>query len=85
MKKNSTGHRSRKRSAKIREESLTIGLDLGDKTSRYCVLDGGGEVVAERSVATTKKRMAQMFGAMRRCRIALANTPLQPAAEKRRC
>jgi len=71
MKKNSTGHRSRKRSAKIREESLTIGLDLGDKTSRCCVLDGGGEVVAERSVATTKKGMAQMFGAMRRCRIAL--------------
>jgi len=71
MKKNSTCHRSPKRGAKVREEWLTIGLDLGDKTSRYCVLDGHGEVAKEGSVATTKKGMAQVFGAMRRCRIAL--------------
>ncbi len=25
------------------EEPLTIGLDLGDKTSRYCVLGSNGE------------------------------------------
>ena len=46
-------------------------MDLGDKTSRYCVLDDEGEVMAERSVATTKKGMLQAFGAMERCRIAL--------------
>ncbi|MDQ2949627.1 MAG: IS110 family transposase [Acidobacteriota bacterium] len=50
---------------------MTIGMDLGDKTSRYCVLDGNGEVVQEGSVATTKKGMGQVFGALRRCRIAL--------------
>jgi hypothetical protein len=43
-------------------------MDLGDKTSRYCVLDDEGEVMAERSVATTKKGMLQAFGAMERCR-----------------
>jgi transposase len=56
---------------KIEEEALTIGIDLGDKSSQYCVLNAAGEVTAERSVATTKQGMAQAFGARKRCRIAL--------------
>ena len=35
--------------------SITIGMDLGDKISCYCVLDNEGQVVQEGSVATTKK------------------------------
>jgi transposase len=50
---------------------LTIGMDLGDRSSRYCVLDAAGDVVVERSVATTRKGMEQAFGAMARSRIAL--------------
>jgi transposase len=50
---------------------VTIGMDLGDRTSRYCVLDSSGSVVEEASVATTKKAMLQTFGAMKRCRIAI--------------
>jgi transposase len=50
---------------------MTIGMDLGDRTSRYCVLNEAGEVTAERSVATTKKAMLQRFGAAQRCRIAI--------------
>jgi len=50
---------------------MTVGMDLGDKTSRYCVLDGSGSVVKESSVATTKKAMLQTFGAMKRRRIAI--------------
>jgi transposase len=50
---------------------MTIGMDLGDKTSRYCVLDEHGEVVEEQSVATTKKGMQRVFGARKRCRIAI--------------
>ena len=46
-------------------------MDLGDKTSRYCLIDSNGEVAKEGSVATTKKGMNQVFGAMRRCRIAI--------------
>ena len=49
----------------------TIGLDLGDKTCRYCALDAAGEVEWERSVATTKKAMRQAFGRIGPCRIAL--------------
>jgi transposase len=50
---------------------MTIGMDLGDKTSRYCVLDDQGEIVREGSVATTKKAMLQTFGALKRCRMAI--------------
>jgi transposase len=46
-------------------------MDVGDKSSRYCVLGGDGEVSSEGSVATTKKAMVQKFSGMHRCRIAV--------------
>src|SRR5882672_8160759 len=70
MKKNNTEKESRKRGL-AGESGLTIGLALGDKTSRYCVLDKRGEVVQEGSVATTRKGLEQVFGSRKRCRIAL--------------
>src|SRR5690348_3833146 len=51
--------------------SLTIGMDLGDKTSRYCVLDQENAVVKEGVVSTTKGGMWQEFGSIARCRIAI--------------
>ena len=74
MKKNIRNAKSPMRSTitKIRKsDRLTIGVDLGDKTSRYCALNAAGEVLAEGSCATTKRGMAQIFGAMPRCRIAI--------------
>jgi transposase len=71
MKKHSTVKQSPKRATVRKKEPITIGMDLGDKTSRYCVLAGNGEPVSEGSVATTKKAMTQKFSRMRRCRIAL--------------
>jgi transposase len=71
MKKNSTVRQSPKRAATRKEGPITIGLDLGDKTSRYCVLGADGEPLSEGSVATTKKAMLQKFSGVRRCRIAL--------------
>jgi len=53
-----------------RARTVTIGMDLGDKTSRYCVLEED-RVIQESSVATTQPGMRQAFGKMRRCRIAL--------------
>jgi len=32
---------------------LTIGVDLGDRWSCYCVLDEAGEILLEEKVATT--------------------------------
>jgi len=53
------------------EHKLTIGLDLGDRSSWYCVLEERGEVVLEQKLSTTPKAMREVFGAMPRCRIAL--------------
>src|SRR5260370_40001719 len=50
---------------------LTIGLDLGDRSSWYCVLDEVGEVLQEQKLSTTPKVMRDVFGAMPHCRIAL--------------
>ncbi|MEP6961445.1 MAG: IS110 family transposase [Acidobacteriota bacterium] len=70
MKKNSTKTQSSKRSKKAAEPN-TIGMDLGDKSSRYCVLDSSGEVRLEAAVATTRPGLQGAFGKMSRCRIAM--------------
>lgn len=78
MKQNNTLERSPKRGAKSPRGRLTIGLDLGDKSSRYCVLDEHGEVLREASAATTKKGLCQAFGAQPQCRMALEVGPHSP-------
>jgi len=55
----------------ILEGRLTIGLDLGDRSSAYCVLNEAGEIVLEHKLATTPEAMEQVFGSMPRCRIAM--------------
>ena len=50
---------------------LTIGLDLGDRNSWYCVLDEAGQIQLEQRVRTTAKALREVFGAMARSRIAL--------------
>lgn len=49
----------------------TVGIDLGDKTSRYHVVDKAGAMKKEGCTATTKKGMAATFAKMTRSRIAL--------------
>jgi transposase len=39
----------------FKEPKLTIGLDLGDRTSHYCILDEAGKVILEHSLPTTPK------------------------------
>ena len=60
-----------KKDEKVAIQKLTIGLDLGDRWSWYCVLDEAGEVVLEQKVATTPKAMKEVFGGMPRSRLAL--------------
>ena len=69
MQKISTLPRSGSRIFKGRQ--LTIGLDLGDRWSWYCVLDEGGEIVLEHRLTTTPEAMKQVFGGTPRSRIAL--------------
>lgn len=69
MQKISTMRRSGKRISK--KGQLTIGLDLGDRWSSYCVLDEDGEIMLEQKVATTLGAVRQAFAEMPRCRIAM--------------
>src|SRR5450755_3439868 len=69
MKKISTA--TTKKVEKNASQKLTIGLDLGDRWSWYCVLDEAGEVVLEQKVATTPKAMKEVFSGMPRSRLAL--------------
>ena len=69
MKKPSTTTVFRMR--KLQDGRLTIGLDLGDRSSFYCVLNGAGDVVLEAKVATNPEAMRQTFEMMPRSRIAL--------------
>ena len=58
-------------SGNLSQAQLTIGLDLGDRSSWYCVLDEPGAIVLEQKLGTTPKAMKEVFGAIPRSRIAL--------------
>src|ERR1700723_1659794 len=55
----------------LKEQKLTVGLDLGDRWSFYCVLDEAGKIILEQKVATTPEAMQQTFGKIPRSLIAL--------------
>jgi transposase len=80
MKKHTTAKKSQKVLTKtdknwIRRmaarQRLTIGLDLGDRTSRYCILDETGAIVSENSLPTTKGGFDSLFGKMPCSRVAM--------------
>jgi transposase len=69
MKKVSTV--ATKRGRNISRQTLTIGLDLGDRNSWYCVLDEAGQIKQEQRVRANAKALREVFGAMPRSRMAL--------------
>lgn len=52
-----------------KELVTTIGVDLGDRTSRLCVLDSGGSIVEEASISTSCSGFRRKFGALEPCRV----------------
>lgn len=83
MKKRSTGTSGRsdrmKRSTSGRVVSVmpavgptwTVGMDLGDRTSHFCVLDEDGEVVERGKIQTTREGFRKRFEERTGMRIAL--------------
>jgi transposase len=69
MKKVSTA--VTKQGRNISQPTLTIGLDLGDRNSWYCVLDESGQIQLEQRVRTHAKALREIFGGIPRSRIAL--------------
>jgi transposase len=69
MKKVSTA--VTKQSRNISQPTLTIGLDLGDRNSWYCVLEEAGQIQLEQRVRTTAKALREVFATMPHSRVAL--------------
>jgi len=69
MKKTSTVRVNR--NMIFKGHKLTIGLDLGDRWSNYCVLDEAGEILLEQKLATTPEAVKQTLGRIPRSLIAL--------------
>ena len=69
MKKISTAVRNR--GSNFSQPTWTIGLDLGDRNSWYCVLDEAGQIQLEHGVRTNAQGLREVFGVMPRSRIAL--------------
>jgi len=66
MKKVSTT--STKQGRNISRQSLTIGLDLGDRNSWYCVLDEMGQIQLEQRCGRIRKRCRKFLAPCRaRC------------------
>src|SRR6266699_985507 len=55
----------------FKEQKLTIGVDLGDRWSFYCVLDEAGRILLEQKVAMTPEALKQAFAKIPRSLIAL--------------
>ena len=55
----------------LKEQKLTIGVDLGDRWSFYCVLEEAGKIILEQKVPTTAEAMKQTFSRIPQSRIAL--------------
>ena len=88
MKKRSSSRQNPKSAVKAKraKQSVTIGMDLGDKTSRYCLLNDEGEILREGQVATTKAGMTGTFGRQTLARLARIDPqllrPIQHRSEK---
>jgi transposase len=76
MKKHTTRRDENKANVKemvraSKKQRLTIGLDLGDETCAYCVLDEEGAVISRGTVGTRIRELRGLFGKMAGSRIAL--------------
>src|SRR5947209_17777376 len=70
MKKNSKKANSRKAEWK-QKPAITVGIDLGDRHSHYCVLNEDGEVIEEGRIATTEVALRRQLEGEPRQRIAM--------------
>jgi len=64
-------HSSKKATRKAAEPQWSVGLDLGDRTSRYAIVDDDGELIAQGECRNTPAGLAKIFAEMPPSRIAL--------------
>lgn len=73
LEANTTAARCKRKveETKSKPVAFYIGIDLGDKKSQYCFLDGHGEIMVEGSLANTAVGFEAYFSQIGRSRIAL--------------
>ena len=69
MKKNSKVSETTQAGREVKR--FTIGIDVSDRSSCYCILDGSGQISAEGKVRSTPEAFRQQFGGMAPALIAL--------------
>ena len=52
-------------------DRLTVGVDLGDRWSQYCILDLEGETLAEGQLRTTQEDVREFFQALTAARVVI--------------
>ena len=55
----------------IPARGTTVGLDVGDRYSQFCIFDESGEIVAEGRVRTTAETLNEHFARWARSRVVL--------------
>src|SRR5260370_42447969 len=66
----------------FKEQKLTIGGDLGDRWSFYCVLNETGKIILEQKVPTTPEAMKQTFSRMTQSLIAMETGTHSPGGSR---
>ena len=64
-------HNSKKATRKAAKPQWSVGLDLGDRSSRYAIVDEDGELIAEGDCRNTPAGLAKVFAEMPPSRVAL--------------
>ena len=52
-------------------DRLTVGVDLGDRWSQYCILGLEGETLSEGQLRTTQEDVGEVFEAMTAARVVI--------------
>ena len=66
-----TSPKSEKKARKSSSEQITIGIDLGDLWSHYCILDDDAEIVEEGRFRTVARSLEKHFRGVPKARIAM--------------
>ena len=67
----SAGEKNQRGELRANLDRLTVGVDLGDQWSHYCILGLEGETLAEGQLRTTQQDVAEFFRALNAARVAM--------------
>ena len=65
----STGEKHKRGELRPNLDRLTVGVDLGDQWSHYCILGLEGETLAEGQLRTTQEDLTEFFQALNAARV----------------